>query len=123
MYKLVILIEPLNDWLKFEAGWPEFLAVAESMPGLKREATSRVDRIIFGKYPVSMSHELFFDSMDELKSAVNSPEGQLTGQILQRITGGNFTLYMADHLEDELTNIHEFAQAKDDDNVPPGNKA
>ena len=45
MHKLVILIEPPADQAALDTGWPEFLRYAESMPGLVREATSRVEHV------------------------------------------------------------------------------
>ena len=131
MYKLMILVHPLEDWLKFEEGWPEFLAAAESMPGLIRESTSRVDRMIHGHYAATLVHELYFESMDALKTAFNSPDGQETGQVLQRITNGQFTLLMAHHLEEELANLRaelnamagEAAEDQDELNIPPGDRA
>jgi len=113
MYKLVILIHPLDDWFAFEEGWPEFLAAAESMPGLIRETASRVDRLIYGQYDTALMHELMFEDMQALKAAFNSPEGQRTGQVLQRITDGRFSLLMAQHLEDELANLRKEMHAAD----------
>ena len=43
MYKLVILIELSDAWQEAEERWPEFLSLAESMPGLLRESTSHVN--------------------------------------------------------------------------------
>ena len=48
MHKLVILIEQQEDWQVFEADWPEFLHLVETLPGLQREATSRIDRFLYG---------------------------------------------------------------------------
>ena len=70
MYKLVILIEPLEDWLAFDEGWPEFLARAENMPGLLSETTSRVDSLIHGHFHVAMIHELYFDTMEAARAAI-----------------------------------------------------
>jgi hypothetical protein len=131
MYKLVILIHPLEDWLKFEDGWPDFLEAAEAMPGLVRETASRIDRVIYGQYEAALMHELFFEDMETLKAGFNSVEGQHTGQVLQRITNGQFTLLMAQHLEDELANlraeIHVAENGADEDDealaIPPGDKA
>ncbi|MDH5505596.1 MAG: hypothetical protein OEZ02_00065 [Anaerolineae bacterium] len=117
MYKLVILIEPQTDWLAFEQAWPEFLKRAEAMPGLIRETTSPVDRVLHGEYNVSMIHELFFESMEAAKQAMASLAGQQAGQVLQLMTAGKVTLLLADHLEDELENIQAHQPAKHDE--PP----
>jgi uncharacterized protein (TIGR02118 family) len=114
MVKLVILIEPQEDWQKFEQDWPQFLALAEKMPSLVKEATSPIQSRLHGNVPVSMMHELFFESMDDLKEAMTSPEGVAAGQKLQEITGGKVTLLFADHYEDELKNIRTFKKPKED---------
>ena len=54
MYKLMILVPPNVEGPDFDAGWPEFLHVAESMPGLLREATVRVTASLFGKQEVDI---------------------------------------------------------------------
>lgn len=105
MHKLVILIEPQEDWNKFEQDWPKFLKLAENMPGLMRETSTPIQRVLHGKFAVSMIHELYFNNMDDLRIAMDSPQGQEAGKILQIITGGQVTLLFGDHLEDELANI------------------
>ena len=105
MHKLMILIEPQPDWQTFERIWPEFLERAEEMPGLLRETSSPVERLIHGHFHVSLVHELFFESAEAAKFALESPEGEKAGRTLQRITGGKVTLLFADHLEDDLENI------------------
>jgi len=79
MYKLVILIEPLDDWQAFEENWPEFLHQAERMPGLRRETTGRVERFLFGDIPYAQMHELYFDSLQDLERAMASPQGREAG--------------------------------------------
>lgn len=108
MHKLVILVEPPKDESTFEDLWPHFLHLAESMPGLQRESTSRVDGILFGNYDVVIIHELYFESLTALKDAMSSSQGQATGELLQRMTGGRMTLLYSDHKEDDLENIHKF---------------
>lgn len=102
MYKLVILIEPQDHPADFDSQWPAFLAAAERMPGLRREVTSRVDRVLHGSFQAHLLHELYFDSLTAAGQAMGSPEGQQAGQILQQISGGKVTLLLADHLEDEV---------------------
>jgi uncharacterized protein (TIGR02118 family) len=112
MYKLVILIEPQTHWQEFERVWPEFLKRAEKMPGLLRETTSPVDRLLHGHYHVAMIHELYFESMEAAKQAMATPAGEEAGKVLQIITAGKVTLLFADHMEDDLVNIQEH-QKKD----------
>ncbi len=108
MHKLVIWIEPLPDWERFEAEWPEFLHLAEALPGLRREATSRVEQFLYGNARCRWVHELFFDSLAEAESALASSQGQAAGRRLQQMTGGRMTLFLAEHKEDDLANIKKF---------------
>ena len=108
MHKLVILIGPLLDENTFDESWPEFLHLAERMPGLRRETTSRVDSVLYGKYACVLLHELYFDSLADIQEAMRSPEGRAAGEVLQKMTAGRLTLLLADHKEDELANIHKF---------------
>ncbi|MGD8751119.1 MAG: hypothetical protein PVG14_06840, partial [Anaerolineales bacterium] len=63
MHKLVILIEALDDSYQLDEKWPQFLQLAEDMPDLKREATIRVNTLLYGDWNVGMIHELYFDSL------------------------------------------------------------
>jgi uncharacterized protein (TIGR02118 family) len=110
MHKLVIWIEPLEDWARFESDWPSFLRLVESLPGLKREATSRVEQFLYGAAQCRWVHELFFDTLAEAESALASPQGQAAGRRLQQITGGHVSLFLADHKEDHLANILKYRQ-------------
>lgn len=112
MYKLIILIEPPNDPSVFDETWPLFLREAERMPGLVREATVRVDHTLFGSLQVSMIHELFFDTLAELQMAMNSTFGQISGNVLQRITEGRMSLLVAEHREDDMANIRKYQIGK-----------
>lgn len=112
MHKLVILIEGPELPADFDALWPQFLHLAEQMPALRREATSRVSHTLFGNIKYSLMHELFFDSLEELQSAMASPPGQQAGQVLQRMTGGRLALWVGDHNEDDLENIRKHQQSK-----------
>lgn len=110
MYKLVILIEPPQDPELFDSVWPRFLYTAEKMPGLRREATSRIDKTLFGDTQFSQIHELFFDSQKDAEHAMGSKQGQAAGKVLQSITGGRMVLFLADHKEDDIANILKFRQ-------------
>lgn len=110
MHKLVILIEHLPDWNRFEDTWPQFLHQVESMPGLRREATSRVEVNLFGRSYAQM-HELYFDSLPAAQEALSSPEGRAAGRLLQAMTGGRLALFLADYKEDEMDNIRKFQSA------------
>lgn len=105
MHKIVILITVPPDDDVFEMHWPEFLRQAEQMPGLLRETTSRVHFQVYGDVDCRLVHELHFKSLQALEAAMQSEEGKLTGGVLQRITGGRFSLYFTDHHEDDIENL------------------
>ncbi len=107
MHKLIILIESINT-PDFHASWPRFLHAAESMPGLRREATSRVAQVLFGDLQCALIHELYFDSYPSLQSGLGSASGKEAGRLLQEMTGGKVCLLIADHAEDNLENINKF---------------
>jgi uncharacterized protein (TIGR02118 family) len=110
MYKLMIVIPPNFDEARLNAGWPEFLQAAESMPGLQREASIRVVTSLYGESGIGMVHELFFNSLAALKEAMSSPEGLRTGQIIQQLTDGKMTLLIAEHREDDIENLRKYRQ-------------
>lgn len=121
MYKLIILVEPQDNPAAFDSRWPRFLAEAERMPGLRREVTSRVDRVLHGSYHIHLIHELYFDSLSAAADAMGSPQGERAGQVLQEISGGKVSLLFADHLQDDLAHIRHYQPAGQD--APPANKA
>ena len=101
MYKLVILFLPPFAWATFEQGWQKFLGLAEQMPGLRKEAVGDVDELVFGLPSMNFKkvHELYFDSREELETALKSEAGQKTGQWLHSFTQGRFLLMIAKHME------------------------
>jgi uncharacterized protein (TIGR02118 family) len=114
MHKLVIMIEDVPDQDQFDQMWPEFLHVSERMPGLIKEATCRVDSMLYGRYQPIMLHELFFKSLDDIRQAMSSPEGQEAGGLLQQMTGGQLSLFICDHKEDDLENIRRYRQQNEE---------
>jgi uncharacterized protein (TIGR02118 family) len=108
MYKLVILIEKPEDGAAFDEAWPQFLHHAEGMPGLLREATTRVETVLYGSSTLAIMHELFFDSIESARQAMTSPQGREAGRVLQVITNGRMTLFFADHKQDDLENIRKY---------------
>ena len=115
MYKLVILIESTDP--HFDELWPQFLHRAESIPGLRREATSRVSQVLFGDLLCDLIHELYFDSYADLQHGMSSPEGQEAGRLLQGMTRGRMVLLMAEHTEDDLENIKRYRKPKSEPDV------
>lgn len=107
MNKLIILIESTST-TGFHDSWPHFLRAAESIPGLRREATSRISKVLFGDVQYAMVHELFFDSLSALQAGLASPSGKEAGRLLQDMTSGKVVLLIADHSEDDMENIHKY---------------
>ena len=107
MYKLVIMIETtvIPD---FHSYWPRFLHAAENIPGLQREATSRVHRVLYGDFECAMIHELFFNNLEALNTGLASDPGKEAGRLLQEMTGGRVKLFITDHAEDDLANIRAY---------------
>jgi len=84
------------------------------MPGLRREATSRVDAMVYGQVPVALMHELFFDNQASAQQAMTSLHGRQAGKVLQQITQGKMTLFFADHKEDEMENIRRYQSPEEE---------
>ena len=110
MHKLVIMVESLPDREAFFQAWPQFLHLAETMPGLLRESTSEVDRVIFGDMRVFWIHELYFESPLQLTQAMESPQGREAGKLLQQMTQGRVILFFANHSEDLVENFRVESQ-------------
>mgnify|MGYP001821244766 FL=1 len=113
MYKLVILIEPLEDQETLDEYWPEFLHHAERMPGLLSETSSHVDAFLYGSQEYIRMHELYFISREDAQSALTSAHGRAAGALLQRITGGRLCLFLADHRQDDIENISRYTRQND----------
>ncbi len=107
MHKLIILIESTST-PDFHIYWPRFLHAAENMPGLRREATSRVNQLLYGDLQCTLVHELFFDSLTALQAGLASESGKEAGRLLQEMTSGRVRLLIADHSEDNLENIRKY---------------
>lgn len=113
MHKLIIMVESTAT-PDFHVFWPRFLHEAENMPGLRREATSRVSQALFGDFQCALIHELFFDSFAALQSGLASESGKAAGRLLQEMTSGRVKLLIADHSEDNLENIRKYRNLERD---------
>ena len=111
MHKLIILVESTAT-PDFHVFWPRFLHTAENIPGLRREATSRINQVLFGDLQCSMIHELYFDSYASLQAGLASEFGKEAGRLLQEMTGGRVRLLIADHSEDDMDNIRRYKSAE-----------
>jgi len=113
MNKLIILVESTAT-PGFHNFWPRFLHAAENIPGLRREATSRISKLLYGDTQYALVHELFFDSLVALEAGLASPSGKEAGRILQEMTGGRVQLLIADHSEDNMDNIRKYRRVSHD---------
>ncbi|OGO65999.1 MAG: hypothetical protein A2030_04580 [Chloroflexi bacterium RBG_19FT_COMBO_50_10] len=119
MHKLIILVESTSE-PGFHNFWPRFLHAAENIPGLRREATSRISRVLYGDVQYALVHELFFDSLPDLQAGLASPYGVEAGRLLQDMTAGRVKLLIADHSEDDMENIRKYKTLEQDANNPTG---
>jgi len=115
MHKLIILIDSTSA-PGFHNFWPRFLHAAENIPGLRREATSRVTQVLYGDAQYALVHELYFDSLAILQAGLASLSGQEAGRLLQDMTGGRVKLLIADHSEDDMANIRKYRTLEQDAN-------
>jgi uncharacterized protein (TIGR02118 family) len=101
MHKLIILFYQPLDWGAFEQGWQKFLGLAEKMPGLRKESVAEVGQLIYGpeRQRYAKIHELYFDSLQHLETALRSEAGQAAGEWLHQFTHGRFLLLTAEHKE------------------------
>jgi uncharacterized protein (TIGR02118 family) len=113
MHKLVILIEQQVDRNMFDTLWPQFLHWVEKMPGLVRESSSETVKFLFGRTYYMKMHELYFETLKDAENAMASEPGQAAGKLLQKISRGHMTLFLAEHKEDTLENIQEYQQEND----------
>ena len=104
----MIIIESLQAPQLFDDGWPQFLQHAEQMPGLIKESHTRIEHVLFGDSRPYLVHELFFETRQDLEDAMISPQGQVAGQVLQRITQGQMSLLFAEHKEDQIENLRRY---------------
>lgn len=113
MQKLIIFVESTAT-PDFHVFWPRFLHAAENMPGLQREATSRVSQVLYGELQCALIHELYFDSYTALRGGLASASGKEAGRLLQEMTSGRVRLLIADHSEDNLENIRKYRTLEQD---------
>lgn len=119
MHKLIILVESTAT-PGFHDFWPRFLHAAENIPGLRREATSRISQVLYGDVQYALIHELLFDSFAALHAGLASPSGKEAGRLLQEMTAGRVKLLIADHSEDDLENIRKYKLLEQDANGQTG---
>ncbi len=113
MYQLIILLPTGLDLHAFDEGWPQFLAVAEQMPGLIQESITRVDRVLFGSDIFQRFYTFGFPDKKSLELALISEEGQKAGNLLHVLSGGNITITTGFHQSDTLNRIQSYSSQDD----------
>jgi uncharacterized protein (TIGR02118 family) len=89
MVKLVILYKKPVDAQKFDSYYKEVhMPLASKMPGLKKAEIAKVSGSPFGESEYHLVTELYFDSMDNLKSAMSSPEGKAAARDVKNFADG-----------------------------------
>lgn len=82
--KLVVLYSEPDNREEFDQKYFETHApLAEKIPGLARMEVAKVtENMMGGACPYYMVAELFFDSVQDLKNGMGSPEGRAAGKNL-----------------------------------------
>ena len=106
-YQLLVLIPLSVEIQSFDEGWPEFLKVAEKMPGLIQESVIRIDNCIYGQNHLRRIYSFSFQDSASLEKALLSPPGEEAGKILHKITQGNMILISGEYKQDSLENIQQ----------------
>ena len=101
MAKLVALYKTPSDKQAFDAHYTSTHApLAKKMPGLKRfEVSTGPIKGAQGESPYYFVAVLEFDSLDAIKSALESPEGQATAGDLSNFAQAGVELLMFDTKE------------------------
>ncbi len=95
MASIIVLFGKPQDPQEFdELYWKEHVPMARKMPGLKKFTVHKVMAPPGREAPYYQVVEMEFESMDELKKAVKSPESQESTRHASKIaTGGMTFLY------------------------------
>jgi uncharacterized protein (TIGR02118 family) len=81
-----------NHWLTVHA------ALCVKLPGMRRYSVNFVDRDRFPNFPYDGFSELWFDSEDALKAALESPEGKTLLADLPNFAGDIHPIISVEHL-------------------------
>ncbi|VXC77451.1 Uncharacterized 11.0 kDa protein in thcB-thcC intergenic region [Burkholderia sp. 8Y] len=101
MAKLIALYKTPSDKQAFDSHYTSTHApLAKKMPGLKRfEVSAGPIAVAQGESPYYFVAVLDFDSLDAIKSALESPEGQATAGDLSNFAQAGVELLMFDTKE------------------------
>jgi uncharacterized protein (TIGR02118 family) len=102
VHKLMVVFHSSDDPLRLETEWStEFVARAERMPGLRRVSVSRIVGGPGGSADLRLVHELYFDDLEALQTALASDVGQEAGRALIAFAGDDVSVFFAQHLEEQ----------------------
>lgn len=98
MVKLVVLYGPPQDTAVFDEEYSNVhVPLAERIPNVRRFEAGKVIGTPDGSpAPFHLVAELSFDSVDDLRSALGSPEGQAAAADASRIATGGVTFVIAE---------------------------
>ncbi|MFO8035057.1 MAG: hypothetical protein R6U57_00290 [Anaerolineales bacterium] len=108
MYQLVLLIPREVDESAFDESWPVFLKHVENMPGLIRETAGLVEDVVYGKDSIRRIYTFSFPDKEALYQALSSEPGEKAGETIHKLTGGQITILITHHREDQLENIRTY---------------
>jgi hypothetical protein len=109
MYQMVIILPAALDINMFDEGWPEFLEMAEQMPGLIQESVTRFDQVLFGEADIQRIYSFSFNDRQSLEQALTTEVGEKAGNILHAISNGNIIILSGDYQTDTLDRINSFS--------------
>lgn len=84
-----------------------FIRLAEKLPGIKREAVSRIYAAPSEEVECYLLHEFFFENREALRAAMLSLEDQATGKALISFAGDLVTIIFAEHFEEGRMGMNE----------------
>lgn len=98
MVKLVVAYGPPQDAAVFDEEYSNtHVPLAQKIPNVRRFDAGKVIGTPDGSpAPYHLIAELSFDTVDELRSALDSPEGQAAAADASRIATGGVTLMIAE---------------------------
>ncbi len=113
MYQLIILLPAGLDLQSFDEGWPQFLDIAEQLPGLIRESITRFDQVLYGSETIQRMYTFSFQDKKSLEIALISEAGQKAGNLLHNLSGGNITILTGGYQSDTLDRIQSYSPPKE----------
>lgn len=99
MVKLMALYAKPDDPAAFDKHYREVhTPLARKMPGLRRVAVSKVTGAPAGQPRYYQVAEMYFDTLDDLKAAMRSPEGVAAAKDVMAFAGKYIHMMIAEEL-------------------------